>query len=247
MSNFQLSLRTRVQPFKGSDEWHPVQLERSVPVDTTAFLLCDIWDVHWCKSATRRCGEIAKQTNQVVSFARRSGTQIIHAPSDTMDFYQDFEQRKMMQNLEPIEMPASQDLLDPPQPIDASDGGCDDEPQCESHGPWTRQDPAIEIGDADGISDNGQEVYNLLQAKGINTLLIMGVHTNMCVLGRSFAIKAMTRIGIDCVLVRDLTDAMYNPRKAPFVNHQAGTELVIEYIEKYWCPTVLSQDLMRIS
>ena len=75
----------------------------------------------------------------------------------------------------------------------------------------------------------------------------MGVHTNMCVLGRSFAIKAMTRIGIDCVLVRDLTDAMYNPRKAPFVNHQAGTELVIEYIEKYWCPTVLSQDLMRIS
>ena len=102
MSNFKLSLRTRVQPFKGSDEWHPVQLERSVPVDTTAFLLCDIWDVHWCKSATRRCGEIAKQTNQVVSFARRNDIQIIHAPSDTMDFYHDFEQRKMMQNLEPI-------------------------------------------------------------------------------------------------------------------------------------------------
>jgi hypothetical protein len=67
----------------------------------------------------------------------------------------------------------------------------------------------------------------------------------MCILNRGFAIKQMTRWGLRCILVRDLTDAMYNPQKPPYVSHAAGTELVIQHIEKYWCPTVLSADLMR--
>jgi hypothetical protein len=46
-----------------------------------------------------------------------------------------------------------------------------------------------------------------------------------------------------CVLVRDLTDAMYNPASRPFVSHAAGTELVIEHIEKYWAPTTTSDAL----
>ena len=72
----------------------------------------------------------------------------------------------------------------------------------------------------------------------------MGVHTNMCVLNRSFAIKQMTDWGVPCVLVRDLTDAMYNPADEPHVSHEQGTELVIEHIEKYWAPTVSSQELL---
>jgi len=98
----------------------------------------------------------------------------------------------------------------------------------------------------DAISDNGTEVYNLLQQLGIKNLIIMGVHTNMCIIGRSFAIKAMTRWGVRCVLVRDLTDAMYNPRRRPFVSHERGTELVVEHIEKHWCPSILSDDLLKV-
>jgi hypothetical protein len=71
------------------------------------------------------------------------------------------------------------------------------------------------------------------------------VHTNMCVLNRSFAIKRMTALGIRCILVRDLTDAMYNPEDAPHVSHDAGTQLVIEYIEKYWAPTTTRDELLR--
>jgi hypothetical protein len=43
-------------------------------------------------------------------------------------------------------------------------------------------------------------------------------------------------MGVRCNLVRDLTDAMYNPARRPFVSHDHGTELVIEHIEKYWRP-----------
>src|SRR6266511_1884267 len=36
---------------------------------------------------------------------------------------------------------------------------------------------------------------------------------------------------------------MYNPKKAPFVHHWRGTELVIEHIEKHICPSILSGDI----
>ena len=65
----------------------------------------------------------------------------------------------------------------------------------------------------------------------------------MCILNRTFAIKQMTKWGVRCILLRDLTDAMYDPQAAPFVSHERGTELVIEHIERHWCPSALSADL----
>ncbi len=97
------------------------------------------------------------------------------------------------------------------------------------------------------ISDKGTEIYSYMQQQGISQVAIMGVHTNMCILNRSFAIKQMLRWGMDTVLVRDLTDAMYNPAMPPYVSHDEGTQLVIAYIEKHWCPTILSNDLSRRS
>ena len=35
----------------------------------------------------------------------------------------------------------------------------------------------------------------------------------------------MTRLGFEVVVARNLTDAMYDPRKRPFVSHARGTEL----------------------
>jgi hypothetical protein len=71
----------------------------------------------------------------------------------------------------------------------------------------------------------------------------MGVHTNMCILNRSFGIKKMLGRGFKAALVRDLTDAMYNPEQPPYVSHHEGTRLVVEYIEKKYCPTIDSGQL----
>ncbi len=142
-----------------------------------------------------------------------------------------------------MEPPALLALTSPALPIDDSDGGCDTSDT--TYKAWTRQHPALRIAGSDVISDNGREVYSLLRQKGIRNVLVMGVHTNMCVLNRSFAIKQMTKWGIRCVLVRDLTDAMYDPEDRPFVSHERGTELVVQYIEKYWCPSALSDEVVR--
>jgi len=239
----KLDLRTRVEPFRGSGEWREVRIARDFPVRETAILICDMWDKHWCTGATRRVGQLVEAMAPVVDRARAAGIQIIHAPSETMDFYRDTPQRRRILAIEKVPTPLPLGLTGPPLPIDDTRGGCDTSDQF--YKAWTRQHPAISIADPDVISDQGDEVYSFLARRGIRNLLVMGVHTNMCVLNRTFAIKRMTNWGIRCVLIRDLTDAMYNPKDRPFVSHREGTELVIEYIEKYWCPTALGTDLVR--
>jgi len=129
-------------------------------------------------------------------------------------------------------------------PIDDSDNGCDDLPPCPTYRAWTRQHPAIQIEPEDAISDSGAEVYRLLEHRQIENIVVMGVHTNMCVLGRSFGIRRMVALGKNVALMRDMTDTLYNPRMRPNVSHFRGTELVVNHIETYWCPSITSDQIV---
>lgn len=237
-----LSIRRQEARTVGRNGWRIIEEEVDWQADETAIIVVDMWNKHWSWGATERVNIMAPRMNVVLNRARQRGVHIIHAPSDTMDFYEKHPARLVMQEFPHADPPEEREMPDPPQPVDASDGGSDTG-EANSYKAWHRQHPVIEIDDADAISDNGQEVYNLLSHKGIQNLIFMGVHTNMCVLGRSFAIKQMVKWGFNAVLVRDLTDAMYNPFKPPYVSHEEGTRLIIEYIEKFWCPTILSGDL----
>ena len=74
--------------------------------------------------------------------------------------------------------------------------------------------------------------------------MICGVHLNMCVLGRPVGIRQLTKLGKNVVLVRDMTDTMYNHRMRPHTDHFSGTDLVVEHVENFWCPTIESTDLI---
>ena len=242
-----LNLRHQIlkQDATGHNQWEVVATEVRLLANETAILLCDVWDKHWSRGATERVDAMVPRMNHVITAARAKGVQLIHSPSDTLDFYAGTPARQRLIDAPRLDPPPPLAYNDPPQPIDASDGGSDTGEK-SWYKAWSRQHPAIEIDqEKDGISDNGQEVYNFLRQRGIKNLIIMGVHTNMCVLGRSFGIKQMVKWGFNVVLVRDLTDAMYNPALPPYVSHADGTRLVVEYIEKFWCPSILSEELMR--
>ncbi len=217
------------------------ELSRNYATSDVAIIICDMWDNHWCSGAARRVVPLAQKMNPVLAVARDHGIPIIHAPSETMDFYKSAPQRLAMLKVPKVEPPTPLDLPAPPLPIDDSTGGCDTTAD-KFYKAWSRETPILHVAANDLISDNGKEVYSFLKQKGIHNLFLMGVHANMCILNRTFAIKQMTKWGIHCVLIRDLTDAMYNPGDRPFVTHRAGTDLVIEYIEKNWCPSALSTD-----
>ena len=239
------------------ESWDPKQ---------TAIIVCDVWDSHHCLNAVRRVMEMAPRMNEVLKEARSQGVLIIHAPSGCMETYADHPGRKLAQSA-----PKAGNLPEgihewcrhiPAEdkgkyPIDQTDGGEDDD--LEEHArwhdylasigrnpkaPWKAQIDTLEIQSGDAISDSGVEIWNLLEDRQIKNVILLGVHTNMCVLGRPFGLRQMAKNGKNVVLMRDMTDTMYNPARAPFVNHFTGTELIVQHIEKYVCPTITSVDIL---
>src|SRR5262245_5866497 len=256
-SALQLNLRSRA---RATDAQGFAVAERKAVWEPkkTALVICDMWDDHWCKSAAQRVTEMAGPLNEVVKAARARGIFIIHAPSTCTGFYDGTPQRKRAQHAKfsptPVPLAVTERWgtawcwTDPKQeavlPIDDSDMGCDCQPaKCKIREPWTRQISTIEIASSDAITDNGQETWNLLAERGIENVILCGVHLNMCVLGRPFAIRQMKKLGKNVVLMRDMTDTMYNRERPPGVSHFEGTDLVIEHVEKYWCPSFLSSDI----
>lgn len=247
--SLNLQARTRVEVEPDTDRWHTVVNPLAWKPSETCIIVCDMWDDHWCKPAAARVAEMAPKMNDVIRTARSKGVFIIHCPSDTMDFYQDFPQRKLAQAAPVVETKIPLERwcdLDKSRegerlPIDDSDGGCDCDPPPKNHRAWSRQHPAIEIAEQDAITDS-DEAYHLMKQRGIRNVIVMGVHTNMCVLGRPFSIRQMVRQGQNVVLMRDMTDTMYNPAMAPFVSHFTGNDLVVQHIEQYWCPSITSED-----
>ena len=241
-TKLSLSIRRQAARTLGRNGWRIIEEEVNWNASETAIIVVDMWNEHWSWGATERVNRMDPRMNIVLHRARERGVHIVHAPSDTMDFYEDHPARKRILEIPHSDTPREREIHDLPLPVDASDGGSDTG-ETHSYKAWHRQHPAIEIEKTNYISDNGQEVYDLLAHIGIENIIYMGVHTNMCVLGRSFAIKQMVKREVNAVLARDLTDAMYNPFKPPYVSHEEGTRLIIEYIEKFWCATILSSDL----
>lgn len=250
-----LTLRSRT---KGAPE-QVVEKKINWEAGKTALIICDMWDDHWCKSASRRVGELAGPMNAVVEAAREKGVFIIHAPSSVVSFYDKTPQRKLAKDApfskSPIPLsvkerwgtnwcwpdPKYEGVL----PIDDSDMGCSCKGEkCEIREAWTRQIKTIELVKGDALTDNGQETWNLLAERKIDNVILCGVHLNMCVLGRPFGIRQMVKVGKNVALMRDMTDTMYNPERPPGVDHFTGTDLVINHVEQYWCPSFTSADLV---
>jgi len=250
-----LRARRRGEQSTGSGKGRASERVLRWDVAQTAIVVCDMWDTHTCSLLAQRVAVMAPRMNQVISAARSLGVMIVHAPSDTMKFYEGTPWRQRMQRA-PMARSTTPILTRCPRepvesrsfPIDDTSGECDDPivKQWTGPYPWTRQHPAIDIAGFDGVSDNGQEIHNFFKQEGITNVALMGVHTNICILNRGFGIRQLTKLGFQVVLARDLTDAMYDPRKRPFVSHTRGTELVIEHIESRWCPSISGDDLTRV-
>lgn len=248
----QLHTRSRTIAHEGTDRYHTTTKFVQWQPEKTAIVVCDMWDKHWCPTATERVGQMVPRMNRVITAARQKGVLIIHCPSDTLDFYKNTRQRKLAMAAAKVETKIplkgwcnlDKTVEGEALPIDDSDGGCDcEEAYTKNHRAWSRQHPGIAIAENDAITDSAEAFY-LMKQRGITNVIVMGVHTNMCVLGRPFSIRQMVQQGQNVVLMRDMTDTMYNPRMAPFVSHFTGTDLVVEHIEKFWCPTILSSGII---
>lgn len=221
------------------------------PADA-AVIICDMWDDHHCVTAARRVREMAPRVNELIATLRERGALIIHAPGGCADFYRDTPERERALEAPHAEAPFEigwkgwdweRESRLPASLTDPGPCSCDSRlPCCDGRPPfpWTRQIESIDIVADDAVSDDGQEVFNLLEARGIEDVVVTGVHANICVLGRPYGIRQLVYLGKRPVLCRDLTDSFHrDPR-----GHFEGTELVLRHTERHWCPTVTSDQLV---
>lgn len=262
-----LVLRSRVEGPGPGGACRVVEKAATWDPGRTAAIVCDMWDLHHCLNAVRREVDMAPRMDQLLGVLRDRGVLIIHAPSDCMDAYKDHPARKRA-----AAVPRSANLPEGigqwcrripaeergPYPVDQSDGGEDDDPAeharwaarltamgRDPRAPWKAQTGLLTIDpQRDLISDGGAEIWSALEARGVENVLLMGVHCNMCVLGRPFGLRQMARNGKNVALVRDLTDTMYNPARPPFVSHFTGTDRVVEHVERFVCPSVSSDQIL---
>src|SRR6185295_10297678 len=94
-----LSLRTRRRGNQapGNDKVRVSERVLRWEVAQTAIIICDMWDTHTCNLSAQRVAVMAPRMNHVISAARSLGVMIIHAPSDTMKFYEGTPGRQRMQ------------------------------------------------------------------------------------------------------------------------------------------------------
>lgn len=250
---FLVQARRRIEEPPGSGRVEVVVTPQEWQASETALVICDMWNDHYCKLSAQRVGEMVPRMNAVLTAARSHGAMIIHSPSGTLDFYEGTPYRNRMKLTPKIAPPFPlqswchrDEGLEPELPVDVSKSPCDDPLVGAAVRVFSRQHAGLDIIGFDGISDSGDEIYSFCTAHGIKNIVMMGVHTNMCVLGRPFGIRQLARLKFNVVLARDLTDAMYDPRQPPYVSHARGTELVIEHIERYWCPSISGEDLKQV-
>jgi hypothetical protein len=200
----------------------------------------DVWNYHWCKTATMRVDAIVPRLNQALDAARALGMTVMLCPSDVVDNYVGYPQREAIFNLPKLPVPSVLDVTCPPVP-DAGGCACGQE-RCATNYGWDAMHPNLRIAPADLMPDTQAEVYAICQKYGLTHLIYLGFHTQVCLLGKPMGLKAMKSAGLTCLLARDMTDAHpgYDPARG--FTPDLNTAQVVEHFEKHLAPTIHFQD-----
>ena len=107
--------------------------------------------------------------------------------------------------------------------------------------------PDLVIGEHDLMPNDQQMLFSLCRQRGITHLIYMGVHTQVCLLGKSIGLRAMTEAGMDCVLARDLTDAHGKYDPAAGITPDQFTAEVVAHFEKHLAPSINMAEMLTMN
>ena len=215
-----------------------------LPVAQTAFVLVDMWNTHFIQSWIERATDIT--LNKVVptlNAAREAGLTIVHAPCP--------EVARQYPQLERHTPPVGSAPLDWPPPEFRSRSGAytvyrgpRSQPpgisvHWDKHAQKLAMSPAIEVKDDDFVVATGQQLHDLLKARGVLHLIYVGFATNWCVLGRDYGIRSMARRGYNIVLLREATTGVEFPDT---LDKLMTTEIAIREVEQQYGFTASNAD-----
>jgi len=175
-----------------------------------------MWNFHWCLTAAQRVGAMVPRMNRVLETARAQGSLVIWNPSDVVTAYAGTPQYERADAADVRPAPQNKDTVNVRFTTGAGACMCGPGHTCRVNYGWDAMAPALKIAAGDLFSASTDEINTLLRERGIENIVYMGVHTNMCVFGKPGALAPMKRAGFKVFLARDLNDAFtrYDPQRA---------------------------------
>jgi hypothetical protein len=208
-------------------------------------VVVDPWNFHWCKTATMRVDALIPRINRSLEGARALGMTVMLCPSDVVDNYVGWPQREMVLAM-PLRAAPALHAIDCPAPPDGGGCACGHD-RCVVNYGWDGMHPDLKIGADDLIPDTLEEVWTICQDRQLTHLIYVGVHTQVCLLGKPMGLRNLKSAGMECILARDLTDAHpgYAPERG--FTPDAHTAEVVAHFERYLAPTIsMADELAKI-
>ena len=220
------------------------EIRMPLPVEQTALVLVDVWNVHFIESWIERAKDVT--VNVIVpalNAAREAGLTIVHAPCpEVAGQFPQLNRHTPPEAQSPPDWPPAE-FRSRTGEYAAYRGPRNQPPSIGIH--WdSRADklgmsPAIEVQDDDFVIATGEQLHELAKERGILHLLYVGFATNWCVVGRDYGIRAMTRRGYNIVLLRDATTGVEFPDT---LDQLFTTEITIREVEQQCGFTTSNED-----
>jgi hypothetical protein len=246
----------------------------------TAIVVVDMWNMGGCgyfdpdssfvgtMEGFLYADYVSKHINVLLASARALGITVIHAPSDQTSFYENHQVRLNVNKLAEADFPWDvKPIWNDDQkkiPWAEWDGEYDymypgmdwkrNRPGTQPFG----QNPNIVLGKDDFMTDDPEELWKIIQARGLESIIYVGGSTNMCLAGRPFGLLNMKEYGIHVYLDRNYSHVIHriphgwngdvnNPAYGPQYTNRQNSKKVIRYYEQHICPTLDGEDLIKMA
>src|SRR5690606_13475201 len=192
--------------FQTRDNEDQIRVEtKKIKGSQIAIVVMDMWNGHGCDSIMEQIDGLVPSMDKTLAAARQLGISVVFSPTNVTEFYEGTPQRKKMKGLPVHSIPQIPYNPSIPSWIDSNHHSCAPKKTGKTNTSWKKQHHGLTILPEDYITEDSNELFNLCREKGITTLLYMGVGSNMNLLTRPTGIVAMTKAGLECAVVRDLT------------------------------------------
>lgn len=195
------------------------EIEMVLPVEATALVLVDMWNIHFIESWLERARTVTEsKIVPVLQIAREAGLTVIHAPCpEVARLYPDHRPSGVV---ETVAGPGGPDW--PPVSFRRREGRYAAYAGPRSQPPsisirWDKikdqlgMSPLIDVRPEEKVVATGTELHHVLADRGILHLIYAGFATNWCLLGRDYGIRAICRRGYHIVALRDCTTGVEFP------------------------------------
>ena len=211
-------------------------LNWNIPLSQAALVLVDVWQRHYIKDTEARAETIINSNLvPLVAACRRSGLQVIHAPSppvaklhpnwlklvpaSEMNTKRDSWPPAAFRNLNG----AYQAYSRPEEPREA---------ERQSLPPLTFHPKIVPVG-KEAVVATGEELHRYCKQQGILFLIFAGFNTNACILSRDYGTLQMSNRGYQVMLVRDCTTGMESKYMQADLSQTTGAILLLEMFGQY--------------